>query len=306
MATHNLEHLRTFLTVYRVGSVTEAAKLLGISQPTASTHVHSLEQNLGLRLFERSPSGVTPTPKAEGLARDVGPHIDALDDLAYISTLFGPNESIHLGGPAEFLTAMLLPHAPILTEAIGARLRIRFGLVDGLLEELRVGDLDIVVSAVRPRVQGVTGTPLYDEEFVLVAAPSWQSSLPGDSPHDVELAAIPVVAYAENMPIVRRYWRSVFERRPDNLRTNCIVPDLRGVRAAVLAGAGMSVLPRYLVEEDLASGTLAALHTPEVAPLNTVYLATRTGDLERNHQLRSLASAIRRLASRDIGGDGSV
>ena len=57
MATHNLEHLRTFLTVHRVGSLTEAAKLLGISQPTASTHVHSLEQNLGLRLFERAASG---------------------------------------------------------------------------------------------------------------------------------------------------------------------------------------------------------------------------------------------------------
>lgn len=296
MATHNLEHLRTFLTVYRVGSLTEAARLLGISQPTASTHVHSLEQNLGLRLFERGPLGVTPTPKAEGLARDVGPHIDALDDLAYISTLSGANESIHLGGPAEFLTAMLLPHAPELTEAIGAKLRIRFGLVDGLLEELRGGDLDIVVSAVQPRVQGVTGTPLCDEEFVLVAAPSWKSRLPGDAPDDLELAAIPVVAYAENMPIVRRYWRSVFERRPDNLRTNFIIPDLRGVRAAVLAGAGMSVLPRYLVEEDLASGTLAVLHTPELAPLNTVYLATRTGELDRNHQLRSLASAIRRLA----------
>jgi DNA-binding transcriptional LysR family regulator len=150
MAIHNLEHLRTFLTVYRVGSLTEAARLLGISQPTASTHVHSLEENLGLRLFDRSPSGVTPTPKAEGLARDVGPHIDALDDLAFMSSLSGANESIDLGGPAEFLSAMLLPSTPELTEAIGARLRIRFGLVDGLLEALRAGDLDIVVSAVRP------------------------------------------------------------------------------------------------------------------------------------------------------------
>lgn len=296
MATHNLEHLRTFLTVYRVGSLTEAAKMLGISQPTASTHVHSLEQNLGFRLFERSPSGVTPTPKAEGLAKDVGQHIDALDDLAYISALSGANESVHLGGPAEFLTAMLLPHAQKLTEAVGARLRIRFGLADGLLEELRAGDLDMVVSAVQPRVQGVTGTPLYDEEFVLVAAPSWRSSLSADAPDEAELAAIPVVAYSENLPIVRRYWRTVFERRPDNLRTSWIVPDLRGVRAAILAGAGMSVLPRYLVEEDFASGTLVALHAPEWAPLNTVYLATRTGDLDRNHQLRSLASAIHRLA----------
>ncbi|MBP2267332.1 DNA-binding transcriptional LysR family regulator [Pseudarthrobacter sp. PvP004] len=296
MATHNLEHLRTFLTVYRVGSLTEAARLLGISQPTASTHVHSLEQNLGLRLFERSPTGVAPTPKAEGLARDVGPHIDALDDLAFMSSSSGANGSIHLGGPAEFITTLLLPHTPELTEAIGAKLRIRFGLVDGLLDELRSGDLDIVVSAVRPRVQGVTGIPLFDEEFVLVAAPLWKASITGVDPADVELSAIPVVAYAENLPIVRRYWRTVFDRRPDDLRTSCIVPDLRGVRAAILAGAGMSVLPSYLVEDDLSTGALTTLHTPEFAPLNTVYLATRTGDLDRNRQLRSLASAIQRRA----------
>jgi DNA-binding transcriptional LysR family regulator len=300
MATHNLEHLRTFLTVYRVGSLTEAARLLGISQPTASTHVHSLEENLGLRLFERSPTGVTPTPKADGLARDVAMHIDALDDLAFMSTLSGARESIHLGGPAEFLTTMLLPGTPELTQALGVRLRILFGLVDELLEQLRAGDLDIVVSAVRPRVQGVTATPLYDEEFVLVAAPSWKAGLLGAEPADTELASIPVVAYAENMPIVRRYWRTVFQRRPDDLRTNCIVPDLRGVRAAVLAGAGMSVLPRYLVDHDLATGTLATLHTPEFAPLNTVYLATRTGHLERNRQLRSLASAIQHLANTGV------
>lgn len=295
MASHNMEHLRTFLTVYRVGSLTEAARLLGISQPTVSTHVHSLEQNLGLRLFERSSSGVTPTPKADGLARDVGPHIDALDDLAFMSAVSGGNESIHLGGPAEFISAMLLPHTPDLTKAIGGGLRIRFGLVDNLLEELRSGALDIAISAVRPRVQGISGVPLYDEEFVLVAALSWTAGIRGVEPADAELSAVPVVAYAENLPIIRRYWRTVFHRRPDDLRTICVVPDLRGVRAAIVAGTGMSVLPRYLVEDDLAAGTLVTLHTPDFAPLNTVYLATRTGELERNPQLRSLMSTIQRL-----------
>ena len=58
----------------------------------------------------------------------------------------------------------------------------------------------------------------------------------------------------------------------------------------------MSVLPSYLVQEDLVAGKLVTLHTPEFAPLNTVYLATRTGDLNRNYPLRSLASTIERLS----------
>jgi DNA-binding transcriptional LysR family regulator len=89
----------------------------------------------------------------------------------------------------------------------------------------------------------------------------------------------------------------VFQRRPDELQTIVTIPDLRGVRAAIVAGAGMSVLPRYLVENDLASGTLAALHFPVAGPKNTVYLATRTGELERNHQLRSLAATIQQVTS---------
>lgn len=43
------------------------------------------------------------------------------------------------------------------------------------------------------------------------------------------------------------------------------------------AGAGISFLPRYLVEPALATGRVVQLHRPEVPPLNTLYLATRRG-----------------------------
>ncbi|WP_326793283.1 substrate-binding domain-containing protein [Streptomyces sp. NBC_00841] len=56
-----------------------------------------------------------------------------------------------------------------------------------------------------------------------------------------------------------------------------VVPDLRAVLVAVEAGAGVSVLPRYLAEPALAAGSVVQLHDPEVAPLNTLYLATRRG-----------------------------
>jgi DNA-binding transcriptional LysR family regulator len=55
------------------------------------------------------------------------------------------------------------------------------------------------------------------------------------------------------------------------------VPNLHAVLAAVRAGAGFSVLPEYLCRADLAAGRLVVLHTPEVSPLNTLFLAHRAG-----------------------------
>jgi DNA-binding transcriptional LysR family regulator len=58
-----------------------------------------------------------------------------------------------------------------------------------------------------------------------------------------------------------------------------VVPDLRGVLAAVAAGAGVTVLPRYLCAGHLADGRLRLLAEPELAPINTLFLVTREGTL---------------------------
>lgn len=286
----DLTHLRTFVTVHRTGSLSEAANLLGISQPTVSAHIQALEASFGFALFVRGRTGVVPTAKAGELARDVAGHIDALDDIAALSAVEPDGRrALHLGGPAELLSTTVVPALPEVRAVVDAPVRLVFGLADDLLESLRTGALDVVVSAVRPRVVGISATPLYDEEFVLVAAPQWAASV------DDGWSATPLVAYAENLPIVRRYWRSVFGRRPDELDVTAVIPDLRGIRVAVLAGLGMSVLPSYLVSADLTSGALVALHTPSEAPLNTGYLATRSGDLARRPRLRVLADELVRL-----------
>ncbi|MDM4762325.1 LysR family transcriptional regulator [Galbitalea sp. SE-J8] len=287
-STGSLEHLRTFLTVHRAGSLTEAAGLLGLSQPTVSAHIRSLEAALGYRLFVRGRTGVTTTAKGSELARELGPHIDALDDLTALAATAVPSpRAVHLGGPADLIASAVLPHLAALGAAVAAPVWFRFGLADELLEALRTRELDVVVSAVPPRAAGVAATPLYDEEFVLVAAPHWADAVANPE-------RIPVIAYAGNLPIVRRYWRSVFGRRPDALQLSAVVPDLRGIRVALLGGAGMSVLPHYLVEADLARGDLVALHRPEVAPLNTVFLATRAGETP-SAPARALVAELRRL-----------
>lgn len=392
-ASLDLNLLRTFLAVYRSGSFTGAARLLGLSQPTVTAQMRALERQTGRELFERLPRGVTPTLVADELAARIAAPLDELATVAGPAPAAGTRaEPVHLAGPAELLCTTVLPAlAPLVAE--GVRLRVSTGLTDPLLDELRAGRHDLVIATTRPRGRTLHAVPLTDEEFVLVAAPVWAERLtgprrergseeeeeggaqggepaakdaderrprpairgrrepeadgraardtdarpigrgpatdgpavpgtegegfavvepegaepegaepegaeptgagvrgprleggrgravPGFAEGPLEPAAlhgVPLITYAEDLPIARRYWRHVFGRRLT--RTAAVtVPDLRGVLAAVVAGAGFGVLPRYLCREPLESGALVALLEPEDPPINTGFLVQRPG-----------------------------
>ncbi|MFF9583420.1 LysR substrate-binding domain-containing protein [Streptomyces achromogenes] len=347
-ASLDLNLLRTFLAVYRSGSFTGAARLLGLSQPTVTTQMRALERQTGRELFERLPRGVAPTPVADELAARVAAPLDELAAVAGPAPAAGSRaEPVHLAGPAELLCATVLPAlAPLVAD--GVRLRVSTGLTDPLLEELRAGRHDLVIATTRPRGRTLHAVPLTDEEFVLVAAPVWADRLrdlrhardtgeretgeealdgggggaaasdgggagvgpeaggcavaqppagdPGGSFDPALLHDVPLVTYAEDLPIARRYWRHVFGRRLS--RTAAVtVPDLRGVLAAVAAGAGFGVLPRYLCQDLLASGALVALLEPEDPPINTGFLVQRPGAFDNPDVTRVRTFLLR--AARD-------
>ncbi|GGQ95208.1 LysR family transcriptional regulator [Streptomyces althioticus] len=276
--------LRTFLAVHRARSVTGAARDLGISQPTVSAQIQALEARMGRRLFERLPRGVAPTSVADSLAGEIAAPLDA---LASVAERGRPGagvtaEPVHLAGPAELLAVLALPALAPLTDT-GVLLRVTTGLADDLLEGLQAGRFDLVLSAVRPRGRTLSAVPLTDEEFVLVAAPEWArriGPLTGGDP--APLRDVPLVAYAEDLPILRRYWRHVFRTRLA-ARPAVVVPDLRAVRSSVVAGSGVTVLPRYLCARELEAGALVALLSPEDPPINTSFLVQRAGGVPRAH-----------------------
>lgn len=74
----DLDLLSTFLEIYRGGSLTAAATRRGLTQPAVSGQLAKLERELGEPLFVRGSRGVTPTPRADELARRVGQHVDQL------------------------------------------------------------------------------------------------------------------------------------------------------------------------------------------------------------------------------------
>ncbi len=274
----SLDLLRTFQAVYRTGTLTAAARLLHLAQPTVTSQVQALETAIGRPLFVRQARGVTPTPAGDDLARQLdGP----LDDLAAVARGLGASpplrgSTLHLGGPADFTSAVVLP-ALVDTIAAGVAIRTRLGLAEELLDALAGGELDLVVSTIRPRRRGLAVEPLCDEEFLLVAAPAFMAGIDLEllaTKPDRALRGMPLLAYAEDLPVVRRWWRHVTGTAPTG-RAALVVPDLRGLLSAALAGAGATVLPRYLCAGALAAGQLVEVLPTEDSPINTLYLAAR-------------------------------
>ncbi|HUQ59955.1 LysR family transcriptional regulator, partial [Lentzea sp.] len=233
-----------------------------------------------------------PTPRADELARRVGSHLDQLRSALDADSVGG---TVRIGGPAEFMTTRGLAALMPLTRR-GLRFEITLGLANDLLAALRSGRLDVVLSSVRPG-QGFTATPVTDEEFLLVGPPllarTVDRALLAENPARA-LEHLPLVAYSDDLPIIRRYWRSEFGARPRNA-TSVVVPDLRAVLAAVVAGAGVSALPRYLAEPALNAGSVELLHHPEIPPLNTLYVVTRGA------KPPAVDAVVEHLRSRDWG-----
>ncbi|MGW0877264.1 LysR family transcriptional regulator [Streptomyces sp. NPDC002740] len=278
LPTHaDLNLLRTFLAVYRSGSFTAAAPQLGLSQPTVTAQIRALEQQTGRELFTRLPRGVEPTPPAHELAGQVAAPLDALAALEG-GPQSGRSTPVHLAGPSELLCVRVLPAlAPLVAD--GLRLRVTQGLTEPLLDELRAGRHDLVIATRRPRGRALESVPLADEEYVLVTSPAWARRVEeyaGDGGLAAALRDVPLVTYAEDLPIARRYWRNVFGKQL-TASAAVTVPNLYAVLSAVNAGAGYSVLPYSLCQEYLDTGRLARLHSPEEPPLNTLFLVQRPG-----------------------------
>ncbi|MFC5600711.1 LysR family transcriptional regulator [Deinococcus cellulosilyticus] len=271
-----LNQLRSFLAIYRAGSLTRAAEFLHLTQPALTRQIKQLEARLNRQLFVRVARGVLPTPAAHELARKIASHLDALETLS--DTLKVGHRSlagtVFLGGPPEFLGERILPALVDLHEE-SIQIRVQLGTPDVLVQEVQSGTLDLLVSTARISTPDLQSSPLYQEELVLVGAAKWAEQIPDEASQAIEiLSGMPLLGYAEDLPLIRKYWRQVFGVLPV-AAASVVIPDLRALALSAASGGGVTVLPRYLAQEHLSAGTLLELFTPSRSPANQLYLVSK-------------------------------
>lgn len=291
----DLHLLRTFLAVYRAGTFTRAAQELHLTQPAVSVQIQSLERQVGKPLFRRVARGATPTAAGRELAQAVAAHIDALEG-ALDPGRDAPNsigDSVHLGGPEQFLTERVLPVvAPLLDE--GLRMRMFFDVDAPVVERLAAGELDLAVLTTNVPQRGIETQSLCYEYLDLVGAPRWKrmlESITFDAAGAARLAEVPIAAYDEDLPLVGQFWRDVFGVRPE-FRARFVANGLGASLRFAASGAGITVLPSHSCAEAIERGELVRVIEPGSAPRSRLYLAWRAGSLRR----RSLARVHARIS----------
>ena len=274
----NLEWYRSFVAVYRVGTASGAALKLHLTQPAVSQHITALESALGQPLFLRQPRKMQPTEAGIRLYTQV---VGAIEKLESIATRILPADTpqmIRLGTPPEFFAEQILPR---LQPTENLLYRIEFGLTPELIDRLLSGHLDAVVATQKVGKPGLEYQPIAEENFWLVAPPGTKVPIA-----DIDFTGLeqwiltqPLIAYSEELPIIRRFWRIVFGRRLDII-PKLVIPDLCQIRAAVSAGFGFSVLPDYLCEKMVATDRLTLILQPQVAIKNQLWLVYNKSDRE--------------------------
>jgi LysR family nitrogen assimilation transcriptional regulator len=300
----NPRKLDYFVTVVDSGSFSKAAADLGITQPTLSQQIASLESHLGRSLLVRGARTVMVTEAgrvlyrhAQLLRRQMRQAEDAIRN-ADESAVGGVSLGLATCGAAATLALPVLvrmrQHHPDL------RLQISDNFAGVLSEWIMSGRIDVALVYGMGPVHGVRFEPLFHEELFLIA--------PNDFPHALRDGRLPLHALRDEsfiLPSAVHFLRPLIDRacvaqgfRP---RVVAEVDSLSGLLETLRHGLGITILPRSALEQQAGSGTFAVL------PLGPDRIEVPGSLCVSDHlpitpAIETLASVIRTLVREQLEG----
>ncbi|HYE08393.1 MAG TPA: LysR family transcriptional regulator [Planctomycetota bacterium] len=250
------DQLLSALTVARLGSFTRAAQELELSQPALSRQVMGLERTLGVKLFDRVGRAVRLTAMGEELVQRAGPLLEELGRVtSNLSAASGANAGRVRLGASESVAVNSLP--AILRPYLMANRRVNLRLVcrtsERLPEMVASGELDMAVCAVEYDPPGLSTRRLWDEELVLVLPvnhPSRSRSIASYLHEDFILLP--------STTVTRRLLDRGLAEHDFDLRVVLEHDSPEVIKAMVLAGLGLAILPEPTVRKETRRGELAA------------------------------------------------
>ncbi|PPD15071.1 MAG: LysR family transcriptional regulator [Methylobacterium sp.] len=171
MTALSMRHLRYFDALARHGHFGRAAEDCAISQPALSTQIRDLEELLGAPLIERGGRQARLTHLGEEFASRARAILQAVDELEdFARARSGPGLGRLRLGIIPTVAPYLLPDlmTALQRHFPGIELRPREAVTQKLIDELQDGRLDAAILALPAPENGLTGTLLFEEEFVLV------------------------------------------------------------------------------------------------------------------------------------------
>lgn len=278
MILDDVDHnkLRTFLLVADGGGLSAAAARLGLTRSAVSQSVSGLEASLATALFHRAGRQLTLTREGrllyEGL-RDQHAGLQRVLDQV-VAARHAVQGLLRIG---VFVGFSRLRLATVLSRFAAAHPEARTKVVYAPHGELRAhleqGRVDVTFSLVpmSDRSRALRSVRLLRQELVLVGRPSLVAGV-RDLPR---LRTTPVVDYYRTDPLIHRWIRHHYRTRPPALDVRIWAASTDLVLDLALAGAGVAVLPRDLVEPLVARRRLAVVATGHPELVDHLWLNER-------------------------------
>ncbi len=256
-------HLQTFLEVARQKSVVKAAAILNISQPAVSKTLRELEDALGVGLFERDGRGIRITRYGEVFRRHARAALTALrQGIDSVSQdLLDAVEPVRVGA-LPTVSTRIMPYAMslFLEERTGSRIKIVTGENAVLLEQLRLGELDLVVGrlAAPEKMAGLTFEHLYSEQVVF-AVRTGHPLIDSSASIFEGIAAHPILMPTQGSVIRPYVDQLLMTNGIAGLPTQIETVSHAFGRAFVRSSDAIWIISEGVVSGDIAEGDLAVL-----------------------------------------------
>jgi LysR family transcriptional regulator of gallate degradation len=251
-----LRQLKRFLAVYEHGSLVLAAKSLGLTQQALSASLANLEDSLGLRLFDRSPGGITrPTEYGETLVpharAQVAADRRALEELRSLAE--GRSGTVTVGVGEAFAGDIIVDAVSALQER---RPEVRINLIEGYSDQLRHrlydGEFDFIAA-------GVSGFEL-DDDYVREQIYSSDDIIVCRADHPLTSKRRLVLKDLQSYP-----WLVPYSRPADlTAIVDCFVAENLEPPTRIIGSDAYRIGMRLLREADLLMMVAPALVGPEL------------------------------------------
>lgn len=263
------DSMRAFTQVVDAGGFAAASRRMGRSRSQVNKLVINLEDDLGVQLLQRTTRTVTPTDtglafydRCQAILADVAEAEEAVTQLQ-----IEPKGTLRVNAPMSFGTLHL---APMLTDFLVQHpdLQMELSLNDRLTDPIEEG-FDITLRiAERPTMRSLIVHELCPAPRVLCAAPGYLQQY-GIPEHPDQLRDHSCLHYGHLAPW--NQWQLMGPDKNHVVRVQGAVCSNNGevLRQAALKGLGITLLPTFIVGEDLAQHRLqeilSAYHIPAIA-----------------------------------------
>lgn len=256
----NFKQFETFLCVATLESFGKTAEFLNTSQPAVSARIANLEQNLGTKLFERSKTSVSLTPKGHELIPYAEKILASVEAFRLRSGSIGEMTGVLRLGVVETIVQTWLPE---FMQTIDQRcpeldVEINVDVTDNLRRSIVDRSLDLGFVQGPVSEIGIENVALTTYELVWVASPAL-GYRPNANLSIEDLIQHRILTHARNTTTFVEVYRHF---RSESNRPARITPSssLAACTSMAVGGIGVGTLPRPVVQEQIRAGKLIEIN----------------------------------------------